>query len=100
MWQVRCRPNKTNVIHVIADIARFELPWTAAMGQPVRHNPGLLTLRKGETGRLITNGRYSSYSGQYYKETMYNLAFNHSLAPDVFLHATVSAVVDMRGDLF
>ena len=78
-----------------------EVRWNHAIGQPARHDKlSAIALSKGQTARLIINGRYANYSGQIYTEATYNVAFDDSLNPEVFLAAADHAVLDMRADLF
>ncbi|HEX5725001.1 MAG TPA: hypothetical protein VFX98_06020 [Longimicrobiaceae bacterium] len=89
------------VIGAANDTVTLGLRYNRAIGLPVRHDtPRALTLAKGQTARLIINGRYSSYSGQLYTEATYNVAFGDSLPPDVFLSREPDATLDMRADLF
>lgn len=69
-------------------------------GQPRRH-PVLraVTLKAGETARLITNARHTSYSGQHYSETIFNVGCGEQLAPDLFMQAPTH-LLDLKEHLF
>jgi hypothetical protein len=61
------------------------LRWTPADGQPKRYpRPEVIHLSRGQWAQLTMNGRHSSYSGQFYSEDIYNVAYGESIAPDVF----------------
>ncbi len=89
------------VIDASSETVTLGLRWNQSIGQPARHHqPRALTLARGQTARLIINGRYTNYSGQFYTEATYNVAFGDALSPDVFERAREAAVFDMRADLF
>ena len=96
-------PNREGdlVIEAAADSVQLGLRWNQAIGQPRRRDKvNALTLAKGQMARLIINGRYTSYSGQFYTEATYNVVFGDRLEPDVFLASPQPTVLDMRADLF
>jgi hypothetical protein len=77
------------------------LIWNASIGQPRRENKlRAIVLKPGETARLSINGRHASYSGQFYTEATYNVAFGNSISNDVFIKAEPDSVFDLRADLF
>ena len=69
-------------------------------GQPRRH-PVLraITLNAGETARIVINARHTSYSGQHYSETIYNVACGEQLPADLFLR-TPNHLLDLKVHLF
>jgi hypothetical protein len=96
-------PNREGdlVIEAAGDSVQLGLRWNQAIGQPRRRDRlSALTLTKGQMARLIINGRYTSYSGQFYTEATYSVAFDDVLKPDVFLTSPQPVVLDMRADLF
>jgi len=89
------------VIGASGDVVTLGLRWRSSIGQPARHDrPKAITLRPGQTARLIINGRYTSYSGQVYTEATYNVAFGERLPDDVFLASEPADVLDLRAELF
>ena len=51
--------------------------WNQSIGQPRRRDKlNALTLSKGRVARLLINGRYTNYSGQFYTEATYNMPFD------------------------
>jgi hypothetical protein len=77
------------------------LIWGPSIGQPRRENKRrAITLKPGETARLSINGRHASYSGQFYTEATYNVAFGNNISNDVFIKAEPDSVFDLRADLF
>lgn len=83
------------------DSVTLGLIWNGSVGQPFRRNkPRALTIRPGETARLSINGRHASYSGQFYTEATYNVAFGNSISNDVFIKAEPDSVFDLRAELF
>lgn len=96
-------PKRKNslVIELSENSVTLGLMWNASIGQPRRENkPRVATIKAGQTARLSINGRHASYSGQFYTETTYNVAFGDSLANDIFLKAEPDSVFDLRADLF
>jgi hypothetical protein len=89
------------VIEASEDIVRLGLRWNRLIGQPRRYAQlNAMALRKGQSARLMINGRYTNHSGQFYTEATYNVAFSDTLRPDVFLGLTQPLLLDMRADLF
>lgn len=55
-------------------------------GQPKRRSvPQALTIKPGESARLSVNARHTSYSGQLYTETIYNVACGDAVPSGRFL---------------
>jgi hypothetical protein len=96
-------PKRRNglVMDVSETSLKLGLIWTPSIGQPARQaNSKAVTIAPGETARLSINGRYTSYSGQFYTETTYNVAFGGRISNDVFIKVEPAAVFDLRADLF
>ena len=74
---------------------------TPDAGQPKRH-PVLraITLAPGEYARLSINARHTTYSGQYYSETVYNVTCGTEVAPDRFLLGPPNHELDLKANLF
>lgn len=69
-------------------------------GQPRRHPVfKAITLQAGETARMTLNARHTSYSGQHYSESIYNVGCGTDLLADLFLHAPVH-LLDLKAHLF
>jgi len=71
-------------------------------GQP-RRNALLhaVQLLPEQAARLIVNARHSNYSGQYYSETIYNVALDgHAVPPDRFLRGQPDHEIDLKAHLF
>ena len=94
---------ETSLRLTLADASTLQLGLGATFcrGQPPR-KPQSLTLQlvPGETARLWTNARHTSYSGQHYTETIYHVAFGNVIAPDCFLRGAPDREFDQRADLF
>ncbi|WP_457324501.1 hypothetical protein [Roseateles sp. P5_E11] len=74
---------------------------TPSAGQPKRHAlPGVVRLLPGEFARLVVNARHTTYSGQYYSETIYNVACGDSVPADRFLAGNPDHDVDLKANLF
>jgi hypothetical protein len=74
---------------------------TPYAGQPKR--PALLKvaeLRPGQCARLTLNARHTTYSGQYYSETIYNVASGEEISPDRFLVCPPDHDIDLKANLF
>jgi hypothetical protein len=70
-------------------------------GQPKR--PGLpkaIELKPGQYVRLTVNARHTNYSGQYYSETVYNIACGEEVMPDRFLSGPPDHDLDFKANLF
>jgi hypothetical protein len=79
---------------------RLQVNYNPYVGRPQRPASTPLMLQTGETARLLTNGRYTGYSGQHYTEICFNAAFGNDLDPEVFLRQEPAKVVDIRANLF
>jgi hypothetical protein len=89
------------VIAESRDAVTLGLVWNNAIGQPPRRDqPAAITLKSGQTARLIINGRHASYSGQVYTETTYNVALGKHLEANVFTAAEPITALDMKANLF
>ena len=88
------------VIEVEEPAVLLGLRWNSAIGQPPRrHRLRAIALRKGQTARLVINGRHASYSGQIYTEAAYNVAFGDRLQRDAFTRGSFDQILDMRAEL-
>lgn len=96
-------PGRQNdlLIKASRDSVTLGLRWDPWIGQPLRRDrPAVLTIKPGQTARLIINGRLTTYHGQTYTEATYNVAYAEYLPPDVFTSAAPTVVFDMRAHLF
>ncbi len=88
-------------IRLVGKALLLGLRWNSSIGQPPRRDAiDAVELQEGMTAKLIINGRFTSYSGQYYTEATYNVAYGDDLSPDVFAGHAPNALLDMRADLF
>jgi len=71
-------------------------------GQPNRgtYRKSLFKLQLGETGALHINGRFSSYSGQNYKQHFVNIGNVYKLDSNWFLENESNYYVDQMAHLF
>ena len=70
-------------------------------GQPRRFTlQKAVKLKRGEYFRLTINARQTSYSGQYYTETIYNVASGEEVPPDRFLSSPPNHDLDFKANLF
>lgn len=70
-------------------------------GQPRRAPiPDCLVLKPGCFVRLVVNARHTSYSGQWYSETTFNVAMGENIAGTRFLSAIPDQFLDLRANLF
>jgi hypothetical protein len=77
------------------------LRWSSADGQPKRY-PRLevIHLAKGQWAQLVMNGRHSNYSGQFYSEDVYNVAYGEPIASNVFIARAPDHRFSLAADLF
>lgn len=96
-------------LHVGAICLHLESPGLLAIdfigeglsGQPRRRSASdVMRLTQGQTGRLIVNQRHTSYSGQFYGEETYNIAFAEAIAADRFVISDPDKLRDFSLDLF
>ena len=74
---------------------------TPAFGRPKRHPiEKALAVASGDYVRLTVNARHTSYSGQHYSETTYNVACGEDVATDRFLLGPPDRELDLRANLF
>ena len=74
---------------------------TPFSGQPPRRAiPDAITLLPGQWARLVLNARHTSSRGQYYCETVFNVAWGEAIARDCFLAGAADHVLDLKADLF
>ncbi|GAB3254514.1 hypothetical protein [Chitinimonas naiadis] len=74
---------------------------TPNSGQPKRYpKPKALCLMQGEFARLVVNARHTTYSGQYYSETIFNVTCGDQRQPDRFLCSQPDHFLDLREHLF
>lgn len=80
---------------------RLGLAGTPYGGQPRRH-PRLnaLHLVPGEYARFVVNARHTTYSGQYYSETVFNVACGEHVPPNRFLLGSPEHELDLKANLF
>jgi hypothetical protein len=71
-------------------------------GLPVRKPTRQLIfdLAQGDLGSLCINGRFASYSGQWYMDHVVNIAHVDEPSPRLFLDSVPSRIVDKRAALF
>jgi len=72
----------------------------AGGGRPYRRNREALVLSAGAWARVVTNGRFSGYDGQWYEEDTYNVALVDTLDEEIFVQRAPEATLDDRADLF
>jgi len=78
-----------------------DVHWSPFAGKPRRGNRnGVLALRVGERGRITTNGRHTSYSGQWYTRDTYNVAFVEEVSAGLFTDRPPDREVSFERDLF
>lgn len=70
-------------------------------GQPRRH-PRLNAIRLApdEYARLVINARHTTYSGQYYSETVFNVTCGEHVPPNRFLLGSPEHELDLKVNLF
>ncbi|HEY8876091.1 MAG TPA: hypothetical protein VIN03_00920 [Roseateles sp.] len=74
---------------------------TPRSGQPKRRAlPDAIELSAGQFARLVLNARHTSYSGQYYSETIYNVACGDVVPADRFLSGKPDHDIDLKANLF
>ncbi len=70
-------------------------------GQPKRRGQrDLAQLSPNDYARLRSNARHTSYSGQYYSETVHHIAFGERIPENRFVDARPEHDVDWMADLF
>lgn len=82
----------------------FGLTGTTGGGMPRRHPiPELVVVEPGSWARITVNARHTSYSGQHYSETTYNVAVasrGSATAIDLFQSTAPARDKDLRAHLF
>lgn len=74
---------------------------TPNAGRPKRPAlPAAVELMPDRFARITLNARHTNYSGQYYSETVYNVACGESVAPDRFLSGPPDHDIDLKANLF
>ena len=70
-------------------------------GQPKRRAlPEAFMLLANHYARLVINARHTSYSGQHYSETIYNVTCGQNVASDRFFREKPDYELDLRAHLF
>ena len=83
------------------DLLRLGLGYSGKTGKPVRSaTNSALTIEEGQLARLITNGRHTSYSGQWYRQATYNVSLVGEVYPDLFINREPDRLFSMEADLF
>jgi hypothetical protein len=59
-----------------------------------------MRLLPGQWGRLVINSRYTSYRGQRYYETIFNVAVGPDVPADRFMQGSPDHDLDLKADLF
>ena len=62
--------------------------------------PTAIALAPGQFIRFIVNARHTSFRGQWYVETTYNVTAGNEVAADRFMQGTPDRELDLRGHLF
>ena len=74
---------------------------TPNSGQPPRRAiEKAVSLSLGEYARLTVNARHTSYSGQYYTETVYNVACGDKIPGNRFLMGPPEHDLNLKANLF
>ncbi|HLK88315.1 MAG TPA: hypothetical protein VKZ18_00395 [Polyangia bacterium] len=83
------------------DTLSLGLWWDISTGQPERRSVrNAVRLSPGGLARLVTNGRHSSHSGQFYTQSTYNVAFGDDIAADTFIARPPQHTFSQEADLF
>ena len=70
------------------------------LGQPSRYpRSEVIRLEPNQIAQLFINHRYTSYSGQYYSEDIYNVAYGAKIENDIFLKSAIKSF-SLMADLF
>ena len=62
--------------------------------------PTAIALAPGQFIRFIVNARHTSFRGQWYVETTYNVTAGNEVAADRFMQGPPDRELDLRGHLF
>jgi hypothetical protein len=73
---------------------------TPNAGQPKRCASPAVELAPGQYARFTVNARHTTYSGQYYFETVYNVVSGTEIKPDRFLSHEPDQDIDLKANLF
>ena len=80
---------------------RLGFTGTSSGGQPRRASiANALVVKPGGYVRLLVNARHTSYSGQWYSETVFNVASGEHIAANRFLSTEPDQILDLKADLF
>lgn len=71
-------------------------------GSPERgsHQRKIFNLKNNQTAAFHINGRFSSYTGQYYASHFVNLGFVKRFSDNLFLTKVPDHIVDLRAQLY
>jgi len=97
-------PGSVGLLHILQEPNghfRLGLVGTPEGGQPRRHERSrAIHLAAGEYARLSVNARHTSYSGQYYSETVFNVASGEHVPSNRFLLSSPNHELDLKANLF
>ncbi|UXI67920.1 hypothetical protein [Tahibacter amnicola] len=84
-----------------ADELSVGIGCTQHAGQPWRiARPRVMGLGPGQSGRVATNARHTSYAGQWYTETTFHIAYGGDLSPDRFMSGKPDRDYNQKAALF
>lgn len=94
------RPAEDVLLFQLIDPATLQVG-LSSNGQPYRAPVSrAFDLRPGEYGRLATNGRHASHSGQWYTETICHVAFGDGIPADRFIASAPDCEYSQMAHLF
>lgn len=97
-------PGSEGVLRItsrVGQVFTLGITGTPHNGQPRRHAVSeLLQLMPGERARVALNARHSSYSGQHYAETIFNVTSGDAIPADRFLRGQPDHDIDLKAHLF
>jgi hypothetical protein len=99
-----CLPGSVDVLRVSRESdgsVTLGVLGTPNAGQPKRRPiPRALNVGSGRYARVTINARHTTHSGQYYSETVYNVAFGEEVESNLFLLRQPDHDLDLKENLF
>ena len=97
-------PGSIDVLRISSESEGFftlRVLCTPNVGQPERRPiPKAVNVGSGQYVRIKLNARHATYSGQYYSETVYNVASGEELASNRFSLGPPDHDLDLKANLF
>jgi hypothetical protein len=89
------------VLQTEGDVLVLGLRWDDRAGKPSRHpKTSAIRIRRGQTARLVINGRHAGYDDHWYTQETFNVAYGEDIDDDVFLKRRPDRTFSIEADLW